>query len=50
MDKGARRTMNKIFSSRNVYLILGSGSTVNDLQRRFGEIGADVQKYKRRGD
>ena len=34
----------------SVYTPPESKSRVNDIQRRFGEIANDVQKYKRQGE
>ena len=40
----------KDFFLGNIYMPPESKSTVKEIQRKFGEVAADVQKYKRRGE
>ena len=34
----------------NIYMLPESKSTVKEIQRKFGEVAVDVQKYKRQGE
>ena len=34
----------------NIYMLPESKSTVKEIQRKFGEVDVDVQKYKRQGE
>ena len=40
----------KSFFIGNVYMPPESKSTVTEIQRKFGEVAVDVQKYKRQGE
>ena len=50
MDKGTRREGTKDFFVGNIHMPPESKSRVNDIQRGFGEIAADVHTYKRKGE
>ncbi|CAM9986245.1 unnamed protein product [Sphacelaria rigidula] len=50
MDKGGRRGRNIRFFVGNISVLPQLKSTVKDIQRRFGEMAADVQKLKGQGE
>ena len=37
----------KCYVLGNIYMPPGSKNTINDIQRKFGEVAEDVQKYKK---